>query len=503
MQVKQQLRQITDNNWFFPVIFLNYGLFYILFGEKYPLNEGFGTDGWVYKTFVTDFVNSGFYDSYFIHRVFPSFTIRAVLKLFSLELSSVNIVYGFEIFNLICVVSSAYFIKKILQLFNVGFKNQLLAFTLLFLNFALLKWPFYFPVMTDTAAFGLSVMLLYFYFKNNIAGMIITTILLAFTWPMGYYQGLLLIAFPYQKIEYNPFEKVSRIGIYIASVTVFLLSFIFIIVINKADTHLGFVPKIDRGLLPLSLALIVLIYIAFGKLFLNKNLFNLRYFFRLLNIYRLLYAVATFLIVTVFIKFLDLPVSTFYQTGAILENPITHSLVRPLFTVITHFTFFGISICLLIFYWKYFTKVLTQSGWGLVGAFVLNLYMFGIMPESRTLINLFPWVIVLLIIGIDKINFSNTFYVVVVILGFISSRIWMIIDLTMETSVDENGSIDFPSQRFYMNIGPWMSEKAYYYQLLLFVICSFILFFVLYKVNYGAGKKPGVSLRNKPGTHGK
>jgi hypothetical protein len=41
--------------------------------------------------------------------------------------------------------------------------------------------------------------------------------------------------------------------------------------------------------------------------------------------------------------------------------------------------------------------------------------------------------------------------------------------------VDENGSIDFPNQRFYMNIGPWMSEKAYYINAIALVICLIVL----------------------------
>jgi hypothetical protein len=338
--------------------------------------------------------------------------------------------------------------------------------------------------------------LFYAYLRNNIFWMIILTVSLAFTWPIGYYQGLLLIAFPYQKVEFRPFTKIAKAGIYISSAAVFILSFIFIIIIHNADTHLVFVPKINRNLLPLSASLIVVLYIAFAKLFLNAKLFDIRYFYKMLDIYRIFFAMATFLIVTTFIMFLNLPPSDFYQTSSILENPTVHSLVRPMFTMVAHFTFFGTVICLLIFYWKRFANVVVHSGWGVVGAFALNLYMFGIMPESRILINLFPWITILLIVAINKINFSKAFYIVVAILSFISSRIWLIIDLKLNSSTDENGSIDFPSQLFYMNMGPWMSEKAYYYQLIFLVMCCLILFFVLFKVSFQGYK---LKISHRPG----
>jgi hypothetical protein len=49
-------------------------------------------------------------------------------------------------------------------------------------------------------------------------------------------------------------------------------------------------------------------------------------------------------------------------------------------------------------------------GWGLVAAFVLNLYLFGMVPESRRLINLMPWLTVFLIKSLNRYSFSNSFY---------------------------------------------------------------------------------------------
>lgn len=487
MQIKQQLKQILDHNWFFPIILLNYGLFNILFAEKFPANNGFGTDGYVYQTLITHFNHSFFFDSFYIHRIFPSFLIRNFLLTFSMELSPQNIFYGFEVLSLMSLVISAYFIKKILKFLNIHLKNQMLAFCLLYVNFALMKWPFYFPAMTDSVAFALSIILLYCYLKQNVPGLVIVTFLAAFTWPMAYYQGLLLIAFPYQRVSFIPLTQTWKIVIYLVSVMLFLSAFVFVIIINKGDTNLIYVPKIDRDLLPYSVVFLLIFYLGYAKLFFNADLFNLKLFFRSLNFMRILTACGTFILITLLISFLKVPSTTIYKMSTVLENPIIHSSVRPLLTLVSHFTFYGIFLCVLLFFWNSVTKTISQSGWGLVGAFALNLYLFGIMPESRMLFNLFPWLAIFLIFAINKFSFSKAFYITVSCLCIIASKIWLLIDFENDYAqgnvIDRNGSMDFPNQRFYMNIGPWMSEKAFYIHGAGLLVSLVILFFLLYRIN--------------------
>jgi hypothetical protein len=495
MQIKQQLKQILDHNWFFPIILLNYGLFNILFAEKFPANNGFGTDGYVYQTLITQFNHSFFFDSFYIHRILPSFLIREILMAFSIEFSPGNIFYCFELLNLLSVVAAAYFVKKILQFFNIHFKNQLLAFCLLFINFALLKWPYYFPAMTDTLAFSLSIILLYFYLKQNTAGLIVISILLAFTWPMGYYQGLLLIAFPYQKIPFKPFSLNGKAMICFLSVMLYIVSFICVIIINKTDTNLIYVPKIIRDMLPYTVAILIVFYLGYAKLFFNSELFNLKLFFELLNKKRVGLALGTFILILLFIAVLKVPQTTIYKMSTVLENPIVHSAVRPGLSFVAHFGFYGIILCLLLFFWRDLTMIISQSGWGLVGAIALNLYLFGIMPESRMLINLFPWLTIFLVLAINNFKFSNAFYVAVGCLCFIGSKVWLLIafenDYKLANVVDEHGSMDFPNQRFYMNLGPWMSERSLYFHGAAFLISMGILFLLLYRVGFPSKEKIG------------
>jgi hypothetical protein len=487
MQIRQQVKQILDHKWFFPIILFNYGLFSILFAEKFPANNGFGTDGYVYQTLVTQFDKSFFFDSYYIHRILPSFLIRNVLLAFSLELSPHHIFYCFEMISLLSVVSAAYFFKKILLFFGIYFKNQLLAFVLLFMNFALVKWPYYFPAMTDSLAFSLSVALFYFYIRQNVAGLITISILLAFTWPMGYYQGLLLIAFPYQEVAFTPLSKNLKTILSLSSLILFLGSVVYVIIISKADTNLIYVPKIIWNLLPYSIGFLLVFYYAYSKIFFNQQLFNFKFFLKSVDRGRMILSVFVFCAVSLTIHFFHVPTSTIYNTSSILQNPIVYSLVWPLLPLAAHYGFFGIAVCLMVLFWNDLSREISTAGWGIIAAITMNLFLFGIMPESRILFNLFPWLVVFLVVAINKFSFSNSFYFALFCLAFIASKIWLLIDFENDYNkaniVDKNGSMDFPNQRFYMNLGPWMSERAFYFHLAGFFVSCAILFMLLYRVS--------------------
>jgi hypothetical protein len=480
-----KLKALLNNQWFFPFIMLYYGMFYILFGETYPFHGGYSTDGYVFASFIPDFTKSFFFNSYYVHRILPSLILSVFFKLLSINPTEPHIFTAFQILNLIGIILSCYFLKQILILFKISFKNQLLAFALFLINFGVIKYPFYLPVMTDTFALMLSTALLYFYLKNNLKGLVICTLLSAFTWPMTYYQGLLLLAFPYSVLPITNPLKWQKIVIYSSSVLYILILLLIYIFIEKIEVTVDHVMRIDRNILPLSIFGIVLFYFFCAKIFLNKKLFDLSFFLKKLNYKRLLISFCVFVAVSLIIFLLNPDATPSYSTARTLREPILYALIKPLFYIVADTSYFGIIVCLLLLFWNSFCKTLSQMGWGLVMAFALNLFLFGTVPESRRLINLLPWLTIFLIKSLNKFSFSNNFYIVVGILSFIASKIWLILNIyniNSTINLDKNGSIGFPGQILWMNIGPWMSEQMYYIQggVMLFFIG--ILFLMLYKV---------------------
>lgn len=488
-----KLKPILNHSWFFPILMLYYGVFYIAFGEKYLGNEGQTPDGYVFASFVTNFTESFFFDTYYVYRILPSLIVKFFLNLFSISTTNSHIFTAFQILNLTSIIIACYFLKQTLLLFKIKFKNQLLAFTLFIFSFGVIKAPFYLPIMTDTFALMLSTSLLFFYLKSNIAGTITSTLLLAFTWPMGYYLGLILIAFPFCYLELTKPQKWQKVLFYSLSLSYILGLIIFNVLIMKTDISVLNVAKIDRNLLPLSISGVVLFYFFFTKLFFNKTLLDKFFFFLKLNYSRLLISVGVFAVVYLIINFLHPKPAALYSTEQILSNPIISGLVKPFLSLVSATSYFGVLICLLIIFWTTFCNTVSQMGWGIVAALGLNLYLFGVDTESRHLINIMPWLLIFLIITINKYSFSNTFYIVVALLSLVASKIWLClndgIDSHHQTPIDKNGTIGFPDQKLWMNFGPWMSEQMYYVQAVCMLLAIGILFFLLYRVKLNGFNK--------------
>jgi hypothetical protein len=483
-----RLKSILNSNYFFPAIALYYGIFYILFGEQYPFKAGFSTDGRVFESFVYSFTESYYFDSYYVHRILPAFLIRTFFKLFSNPLSEPAILLAFQILNILSLIISCYFLKQLFTLLKVTLKNQLLFFLLFFFNFGVIKYHFYFPSMTDQLALMLSTILLYFYLRNNITGIIISTIALAFTWPMAYYLGLILIAFPVNILPYSQIDLGKRKLIYFFSALYILTLIVFFVFIMNAKINVLFVAQIDRRLFPLILSIIgtTFFYLMFAKLFFNKMLFDIQLFLKKLNYKRLLTSAGVFILVYVTVKALHPKPTYTYSISQTLTDPVTYSLIRPLITIVADVSYFGVIVCILIFFWTSFCKTLSQMGWGLVIAVGFNLFLFGAAPQSRHLVNLLPWITVFLAKALDKYSFSKIFYITVGILGILASKVWLKLNIYADykewAKVDENGNLGFPDQILWMNIGPWMNEQMYYLQGAVALILIGILFFILYKI---------------------
>lgn len=483
-----KLKSIVSHKYFFVSVILYYGVFYILMGEKYPFKAGFSTDGRVYESLVFSFQESYYFDSYYIHRILPSFIIRSFFNLFSISFTEPNILFAFQLLNILSLAVCSFFLKKIFTALKISLKNQLLFFFLLVLSFGVSKYHFYFPSMTDQLALMLSTLLLYFYMKNNIIGISATAIALAFTWPMAYYLGLILLAIPFGTLPYSPASSLQKKILYSFFILYILLFSVIIVFILNIDIKVDFVSKIDRGILAFALCLagVATIYFFFAKLFLNKTFLDIPLFIKKIDYKRLIIAGSVFIIVYFIIKALQPKPTFLYSISQTLIDPVLYSFIKPLITIVADVSYFGVFICLLILFWNSFCKTVSQFGWGITLAIAFNLFLFGLAPQSRHLINLFPWFVVLLAKAMDKYSFSNNFYIVTAVLSFVASKVWLPLNIyenfTTAAMKDSNGNLGFPDQILWMNIGPWMNEQMYYVQGFFALAITGILFFTLYKI---------------------
>lgn len=486
-------KALLYSQWFFPAILFYYGIAYVFWGEKYYLNDGFSMDGIVFSTFVKQFNGSYFFDTYYVHRIFPSFLVGGFFKLFSIPISNHHIFRAFQVLNLLSIILSCWYIKKTLALLKVSPRNQTLGLILFVFSFSVIKMPFFLAVMTDTVAMAISIMMLYFYLKKNTVGLVICTVLACFTWPMLFYQGIILLFIPFLLLTYSKVKPLTKWTIHLLSALFALLLCIYLVVVKQADTNVELVAKINRTLLPLSIAGVALLFYFFPSILLNASLLNIKTFFKKLKVVNILTAALVFGLTTLIVYYLNPVPSKFYPLYNILTGTVTSALMWPLHTIVSHTAFWGMIMILLMLFWFDFAKLLSQMGWGIVTAFSLNLFTFGIISETRCLVNLFPWVIVFLIKAINKYSFSTAFYIVVTCLSAFMSKIWFLLNpdrnMPYFMQLDKNGSMGFPDQKLWMHIGPWMSERMYQIQGAGIIVVIILIFFLLYRIEYGAEKR--------------
>lgn len=499
----KKLKSIINGQLFFPSLVLYYGIVYILFGEKYYMNDGFSMDGMVFSTFVKIFNVSYFFDTYYVHRIFPSYLIGGIFKLLSINVSNSNhlIFIAFQVLNLFSIIVSCFYIKKILILLKVSNRNQLLALTLFVFNFAVLRMPLYLAVMTDSVAMVLSIAMLYYYIKKNMFGLVVCTLLSCFTWQMLFFQGLILVAIPFSTISYTKVKPYIRHGIPLLAALLATSLCVYLVYIQHEDTNVVLVAKTNKTLLPLSVLGIGMLFYFFTFILLNAKLLDVVSFFKKLKPLNIGIAILLLGSTIAIIHYLNPPASKFYPLYNMLTGTITSSLMWPLHTIVSHTSFWGMAMLLLIIFWTDFSKLISQMGWGIVLALSLNIFTFGIISETRCLANLLPWIIVFLAKAINKYSFSNAFYIVVGVLSVFMSKIWMLLNPSptepYNMQLDKNGSMGFPDQKLWMHVGPWMSEQMYYIQAAGILVILLLLFFILYKIGFNEKRKLQLTARYK------
>ncbi len=157
----------------------------------------------------------------------------------------------------------------------------------------MIKISLFLPVLTDTAAIALSTAMLFYYLKKNTLGVIICTLIACFTWQMLFYQGIILIAIPFMALPHAKFKPAAKITIQSISALIALALCLYEVLIVKADTNVELVAKINRTLLPLSIAGVVALLYFFSGTILNSNLFDMKLFFKKLKIKNIILAAAT------------------------------------------------------------------------------------------------------------------------------------------------------------------------------------------------------------------
>jgi hypothetical protein len=441
----------------------------LLFGEQTSSHQGLGHDGREYARIVSHFpemVLQHELSQYRLQRILPLGIIYSVAKLVHFPLNSPSqIVLAFSCYNTLLLLLAVFIWYQIANKLQWSPTARIISFFGIFLNAAIGKIALFNPVLTDPSAFFLGLLLAYYFFNQKPLALLITTIMGAFVFPTFLLMGLLLFLFPYyqniklkQQLSNFANNKMAIVGSLIISLAA--LSFYLIYGPNK---KLSFANNIFS--LSLSFSFLILYIYFVIQPFSSWKIFGL--YLRQLKILRLLVAALIFLSVKFFIFSLsdgttgDLSVYTF------LKFILINSLAYPGIFLVSHITYYGPILLLIIFFWKDFCHNSYTCGLGFLSIILLSL-LLGIDPESRQLVNFFPFVVCAItsVLSAKKTNFN--FVIIFFLTTLLFSKIWF----------SYNASLDWDvAYHWYaMTIGPWMSYQMYLINTFLIVFVGFSLF---------------------------
>lgn len=468
---------ITTNSLMGALTFV-LGLGNLLFAEKIPVNGGFGWDGQLYGRWAKDFYQEVIIKGvglYHIQRILPSAVVHYGLRLFRIPLEDQNIIIGFGVLNLLLLTIAAYVWGLVAGELRIGEKGKWLGFAAMFVNFATLKMAFYSPVLTDTSAFALGMLMLYFFLKENSLGVLIVSILGAFTWPSMIYFGLALFVFPRRNNDAVPARfNLNIVAAFFAALVILagIIYFHFIKNLRPSTFESKSMPV--ESVILLSVASTTLyVFFAAKPLTDYDGLYDITRVVRSLRRKNVLIAIAVLLAIRMIITILGTgepgPTRLFFVT-TLLE-----SVTKPLIFVIAHTVYYGPPLILTYFLWKPICRLIHQHGMGLTVVMIVGVVL-SINPESRRLINLLPFFVAFTVKAVESLRWNASRYWLMAGLSLLFSKIW----LPINTRPLEGSPLDFPLQRYFMNHGPWMSNQMYLIQgsiVLLTAVVFYSLFF--------------------------
>jgi hypothetical protein len=451
-----------------------------------PANDGLGWDGYRYYSITLDGMQSNVLDSYLVFRIFPCLFIRALLKILSIQIDPPHVIMAFKIMNSILIGLSALMVKRIFDYFKLNTLAQFIGFMIVFMNYGILNFTFYYPVMTDTPTYFLSIALFYFFIRGELLNILLVGLIGAFTWPVLFAMALALVLFPNKKVEYVSINKWLQLLLCSLSLVYGLTMGWYILYQRAEKIDMAFALPIAEAMLPVTFAGVGLLFFFIPFVLGNKTFFSLQYYKSLINGNRIFAAV--FMLLTFFIIRGSLHVSsTEYMTPYnLIKIHMIFAFARPLTTIVNHFNYFGSGILLILIFWRRFAAFISTFGLGISGAILVNLVFFSMKPESRAQVHNMPWLLILISLYIGQFNFNKIFYALIILINLIAAKLWFFFNYDYtDNKLLPDGTIGFPDQWFFMNLGMWMTERVWLWALIITCVCLLLFILSLYNIKFG------------------
>lgn len=348
----------------------------------------------------------------------------------------------------------------------------------LFANYAVLKVTAYYPMLNDGAALLLGMAAVWAFIDRRILALGVVGLLGAFTWPVAAPIVALLLLFPIRPLPDSDAGDRNRIalGVAAAFAAAFLVMFVrFYYLQGISVAGMGPVIPVYPPLAPIGVAC------ATGYTALVVYVLLRPFSFRVIRaeLSRLSWThiggAALVLVGPV------LALRTFARGDALLTTAqfgkmlVLLSSARPLVSPISHVTYFGPVLVLLIPLWRSYVRVVHSWGTGVTLA-TLAAAIVALSPESRQSIFALPLIITPLCVAAHQARVRDRFVALTAAVAILMSQIWIPINTSAPAvMVDPGANMRAVYARYFMSQGPYMDNAEYAVHVLAVAIVALVL----------------------------
>ena len=490
----------------------------LLWGERVVAGNGLGWDGRTYAALVRDIdtmIRGGALSTYYAQRVLPALMVRGVLQMLGAAFSDRNIVTAFAVFNGLLALICVDVWRRIADTIDLPVKGRWIGFTALFVNFAFSKQNLFYPVLTDTSALLLSMLLLLFHLQRNRLALAMTSIVGSFCWPTIAITGVILIFFlpdaSRTAARGSPADAPAAQHEYTIPIPWAVASAILgiAILLQQSAAHAACVSTgIDTEALTLisrsageglarnqlfadacglcqqvATALPSLLLVVAANWILARPLLNGMSRRDVLSRYRMscvAYAAVVLLVSVLGVRAIANPAvpnpSSIPLLAKLVLLPAPGKIFLPFVSAVV---FWGPAVIVAMLLWPKLSAHARDLGAGIVIALCFTL-PFGLVGEPRFLTTIWPILALLVALTLES-GYRAVVYAVVVVASGVLAQFWLPINLIAWRGGDFDGIMEFPKQLYFMHYGLWMGWPGYVLQLVLAVAIASLLLYGLRK----------------------
>jgi len=476
--------RIKQSDFLFPFIICSICVWRI-FVPQLPANGGLGWDGYSYYQVAVDGFHSSSLTTLLAFRLFPSLLIHAILGISGIAFTPPHVILAFKVMNTVLITLSAMMVRQIFNSYKMDFMSQLTGFVLIFLNYGVLNFTYYYPVMTDTPAFALSIAIFYFFLRGDTVNIFLAGLIGAFTWPILFPMAVALILFPERSATYIPIKKSWQHLLSISCAAYALIAGWYFIFHQGEVPDMAYTLPLNKGMLPVSAICVAVLFFFMPYILFNRSFFDLKYYLRQLNGNRIFAIAIMIMLVLIIRNTMTVNTDSSYFSGYMILKNHHYGFLRPMITVVNHFNYFGCIMLLMILFWRKLSEFISTFGLGVSGSIFFNFVILAMLPESRTLVHLFSWLGILTSVFLSRYRFSSIFYATIIAINFAMAKLWLFFDYDSGNNMLPDGTIGFPHQWFFMHLGVWMTEHVWFYLLIITSLSLLLLILLLYNIKFG------------------